>query len=102
MKGFNDLVETHSPEATEPSKNDVIDLPEFHVGVITLGAGQEIPPHPEPYAVFFYVVAGSGEFTGEDGSIELSAGDGLHLEHGERRGIQCTEPLTIVGFQEAH
>lgn len=102
MKAFPDLVETHSSDSDEPAKGDVLDSPEFHVGIVTLAAGQEIPPHPEPYAVFFYVVKGVGEFTGGDGSVELSEGDGLYVDHGERRGIRCIEPLTILGIQEAH
>ncbi len=102
MKPFPDLVEKRVVDPEKPTKNDIIDSPEFHVGIITLEAGQEIPPHPEPYAVFFYVLQGVGEFSGPDGRVELVNGDALYLEHGEIRGIRCTEPLTILGFQEAH
>lgn len=102
MKAFSNLVHERQSNPDEPTKNDIVDSPEFHVGIVTLAEGQEIPPHPEPYAVFFYVLQGAGEFTGRDGSVDLDQGDALHLEHGEPRGIRCTKALTILGIQEAH
>lgn len=102
MDRFRNLPEERIVNPDEPTKADIIDSPEFHVGIVSLAEGQEIPPHPEPYAVFFYVLKGTGVFTGGDGSVELSEGDALHLEHGEVRGIRCTDPLTILGVQEAH
>ncbi|MBS3761049.1 cupin domain-containing protein [Halodesulfurarchaeum sp.] len=102
MKPFSDIVETYSAETAKPTKNDIIDSTEFHVGIVTIEAGREIRPHPEPYAVFFFILGGAGEFTGEDGTIELSEGDGVFLDHNEQRGIRCTESLTILGIQEAH
>ncbi|MFW5905810.1 MAG: cupin domain-containing protein [archaeon] len=102
MNPFHDLIETYKSNSAEPTKNDVIDSPAFHVGIVTLAAGQEILPHPEPYTVFFYVLEGAGTFTGGDETIELAEGDGLYLDHGERRGIRCSEPLTILGIQGAH
>lgn len=102
MRPFPDLVDETQSDTVEPTKNDIIDSKEFHVGIVSIPKGQEIPPHPEPYAVFFYVLQGAGEFTGKGGSVELGEGDALYLEHGERRGIRCTEPLTILGIQEAH
>lgn len=102
MKPFPALVDMYESDADEPTKADVLDAEEFHVGIVTMAAGEEIPPHPEPYAVFFFVLRGSGEFTGDDGTIELGVGDGLYLDHGERRGIRCTESLTNLGVQEAY
>lgn len=102
MDRFSNLPQTRIDTADEPDKTDIIDAPEFHVGIVSLEQGQEIPPHPEPYAVFFYVLKGAGVFTGEEGSVALAEGDALHLKHGETRGIRCTESLIILGVQEAH
>lgn len=102
MQPFPDLVDEKQSDPVEPTKNDIIDSKEFHVGVVRIPKGQEIPPHPEPYAVFFYVLQGAGEFTGREGTVELTEGDALYLEHGEQRGIRCIESLTILGIQEAH
>lgn len=52
--------------------------------------------------MFFYVLEGAGAFTTSEGTVELTAGDGLYLESGERRGIRCTDVLTVLGVQEAH
>lgn len=102
MKTYPNLASEHESIGEEPTKQDIIDSAEFHVGIVTMEAGQEIPPHPEPYSVFFYVLQGAGEFTGQDDSAKLGEGDAMHLEHGERRGIRCIEHLTILGIQEAH
>lgn len=102
MRSFPAVATEGQSNPIEPTKNDIIDSSEFHVGIVTLANGQEIPPHPEPYAVFFHVLEGTGIFTGQDGTVTLEEGDGLYLEHGEKRGIRCTEGLTILGIQEAH
>lgn len=101
MKPFPSLGEVES-DTDEPTKVDIIDSEAFHVGIVTMAAGEEIPPHSEPYAVFFYLVQGAGEFTGRDGTTHLREGDGLYLEHGEPRGIRSTDSLTLLGIQEAH
>ena len=101
MKPFPNLEAERIPEPDEPKKNDIVDSTGFDVGIVGLERNQEIAPHPEPYAVFFYILEGAGEFTGGDGTVDLEAGDGLYLEPGERRGIRCTEPLSILGIRGA-
>lgn len=99
---YKDLVQLRDSPSDGPTKKDVLTTDAFAIGLVTLDAGQVIEPHPEPYAVFFYVLDGAGEFTTSEGTVDLTGGDGLYLEPGERRGIQCDEPLTILGVQEAH
>lgn len=99
---YKDLAENRDSPSDGPTKKDVLTTDEFTIGLVTLDAGQVIDPHPEPYAMFFYVLDGAGEFTTSEGTVELTDDDAVYLEPGERRGIQCDEPLTILGVQEAH
>lgn len=99
---FDDLARHRHSPTEGPTKTDVLEAETFTIGIVSLDAGQEIDPHPEPYEVFFFVLDGAGEFATGEGRVELRNGDALYLESGERRGIRCTEPLTIVGMQEAH
>lgn len=99
---FKNLVNNRVSPTDGPTKKDLLTADEFTIALVSLDDGQEIEPHPEPYAVFFFVLEGAGEFTTDEGTVELTDGDGLYLESGERRGIQCEEPLTILGVQEAH
>lgn len=102
MTTFRDLITEREQASDGPTKKDVLTSEEFNVALVSLEADQEIAPHPEPYAVFFYVLEGTGVFTTGDGTVELEHGDALHLEPGEERGILCLDPLTILGIQEAH
>ena len=97
--GFQDVAGHRLPPTDGPTKNELLVDGEFNVGVISLDGGQEIEPHPEAYAVFFYVLEGTGVFSTGDGTLELTAGDGLYLDPGERRGIRCLDPLTILGIR---
>ena len=99
---YKNLVADRAPPTDGPTKKDILAADEFTVGLVSLDKGQEIEPHPEPYAVFFFVLEGAGEFTTSQGTVELTVGDALYLDSGERRGIRCEEPLTILGLQEAH
>jgi quercetin dioxygenase-like cupin family protein len=99
---YTNLVDNRVPPTDGLTKEDILTAEAFTIGLISLDIGQEIEPHPEPYEVFFFVLEGTGEFTTSEGTVELTDGDALYLESGERRGIRCTAPLTILGVQEAH
>lgn len=102
MTAYTDLAEYRAVPADGPTKTDVLDADEFTIGLVTMAQGQTIESHPEPYEVFFFVIQGAGEFTTGEGIVDLGEGDALHLETGERRGIRCTDPLTILAVQEPH
>lgn len=85
-----------------PVKTDVLTSEKFNVAVVRLEASQEIPPHPEPYAVFFLVLEGEGVFTSRGGSFVLGEGGGIFIQKGEVRGIRCVERMTILGVQDGH
>lgn len=99
---YKDLVQLRDSPSDGPTKRDVLTTDEFTIGLVTLDSEQLIEPHPEPYAVFFYVLEGTGEFTTGEETVDLTDGDALYLESGERRGIRCDDPLTILGVQEPH
>ena len=83
------------------TKNDVFKGKHFHVVVICLDDGYEIPPHHEPYDVFFYVVSGKGVFTAGEKRWGAQPGSMIFTPTGIR-GIKCLERLTVVGVQEPH
>ena len=86
----------------KPVKKDIIKSEMFNIGLVSLKKGQEITPHPEPYAVFFLVLEGSGIFTSEKGKFKMKKNDGLYLKVNEIRGIKCFADLLISGVQDGH
>ncbi len=90
------------PEGLGAVKKDLLKTGSFNVALICLEAGQEIPPHPEPYAVCFYVIAGRGAFTVGNEQFELASGKMIFAQANEVRGIQSKERLTLLGIQDAH
>ncbi|TKJ25051.1 MAG: hypothetical protein CEE42_08975 [Promethearchaeota archaeon Loki_b31] len=74
----------------------------FNIVRICLEKGLEIEPHPEPYAVFFLVLDGSGIFTNKAGEFKLKKNDFIFIEADEIRGIKCLENLVVLGVQDGH
>jgi len=85
-----------------PNKEDVLKTNNFNIVIVCLEKGQEIKPHPEPYAVFFFVIEGKGVFTSKDEETELSKGDSIFMASNTIRGIKCIEKLNIFGVQDGH
>ena len=82
-------------------KKDVFKGKHFNIVVVCLDSGHEIPPHDEPYDVFFYVISGKGIFTA--GKKQWQSGPGsMFFAPAGTRGIKCFERLTILGIQEPH
>ena len=74
----------------------------FNIVRVCLEKGLEIEPHPEPYAVFFLVLEGSGIFTNKAGEFELKKNDFIFIKADEIRGIKCLENLIVLGVQDGH
>ena len=74
----------------------------FNIVRVCLEEGLEIEPHPEPYAVFFLVLDGSGIFTKNVGEFKLKKNDYIFIEAEEVRGIKCHENLVVLGVQDGH
>ncbi len=83
-------------------KEDILKSENFNIVIVGLEKNQEIKPHPEPYAVFFFVMEGKGIFTNGDRETELNKGDSIFMSSDEIRGIKCIETLTILGVQDGH
>jgi len=87
--------------AGDKSKKALFKGKHFNVAVICLDSGYEIPPHDEPYDVFFYVVSGKGIFTAGQKQWATGTGSMVFAPAGVR-GIKCTERLTVLGIQQPH
>jgi quercetin dioxygenase-like cupin family protein len=86
----------------KPVKKDILNSKNFNVVIVCLEKDQEIKPHPEPYAVFFFVLEGKGLFTSLEGSVELSKQSCISIGADEIRGIKCIENLVVLGVQDGH
>ena len=85
-----------------PVKTDILKSAKFNIVLVCLETNQEIPPHPEPYGVFFLVLEGEGVFTNSDGSFELRRGSAIFMKKDEIRGIKCLDRMVILGVQDGH
>ena len=95
---ISDFIEFVTGDRT---KKDVFRGKHFNIAVICLDGGHEIPPHDEPYDVFFYVVSGRGIFTAGKKQWPAQPGSMVFAPIGIR-GIKCLERMTILGIQEPH
>jgi len=86
----------------KPCKEDILKSDKFNIVIVGLEKNQEIKPHPEPYAVFFFILEGRGIFTGEEGEKELNKGDSIFMDSDKIRGIKCIDKLSILGVQDGH
>ena len=85
----------------DKAKKDVLKGKHFNIVVICVDSGYEIPPHDEPYDVFFYVVSGKGVFTAGTKQWDAEPGSMIFAPAGVR-GIKCISQLTVLGIQEPH
>lgn len=95
-----DLLNIAECSPDNPVKKDLIRMRGSNIVVVCLEAGQEIPPHPEPYAVVFVVLQGEGVIT--SGSVRYSVKP-LHLVSVEKdrdRGIRCDQRMVILGIRD--
>ena len=81
---------------------DLLKTSNFNVALICLEAVQEIPPHPEPYGVCFYVINGKGAFNVGNKHVELTSGKMIFAPANEVRGILSIERLTLLGIHDSH
>jgi quercetin dioxygenase-like cupin family protein len=98
----DDVLSSRRFSAEGPVKTDLLRSTMFNVVVVCLETGQEIPPHPEPYAVFFLVLEGEGLFTTGKDSFRLRSGSGIFIERDGVRGIRCLDRMSVLGVQEGH
>jgi len=95
-----DLLKEAEFSANSPVKKDLLKTAGSNIVLICLETGQEIPPHPEPYAVVFVVLQGEGFITS---GIVVHPVKPLHLvsmRKDENRGIRCTQRMIILGIRD--
>jgi quercetin dioxygenase-like cupin family protein len=95
-----DLLEVAECSPDGPVKKDLIKTAGSNIVLVCLEAGQEIPPHPEPYAVVFVVLLGEGVIT--SGSIRHHV-QPMHLVSvgkDENRGIRCDQRMILLGIRD--
>ncbi len=102
MRKIDDILSFQNFSGERPNKTDILKSENFNVVLVCFETGQEIPPHPEPYAVFFLVLKGRGLFTNREGSFELGEQSSIFIEKDEPRGIKSLEKLTVLGIQDGH
>jgi quercetin dioxygenase-like cupin family protein len=83
-------------------KIELLKCSAFNAVQICFEAGQEIPPHVEPYAVLFYVIEGAGVITTDDGAWTVNPGDMIFVQRDAARGIAARTRMRILGVQEPH
>ena len=98
----DDVLSLREFSAKGPVKTDVLRSEKFNVVLVCLETNHEIPPHPEPYAVFFLVLEGEGVFTSSEGSFQLRRGSGIFIERDGIRGIKCLDRMSVLGVQDGH
>jgi quercetin dioxygenase-like cupin family protein len=97
--GFMDLLSLAEFSLEGPVKKDLLKTAGSNIVLVCLEEGQEIAPHPEPYAVVFVVLEGEGTIT--SGSIGHPVNP-LHLVSvgkDEDRGIRCDKRMVILGIR---
>lgn len=85
-----------------PVKTDILKSKKFNIVLVCLEKNQNIPPHPEPYAVFFLVLEGKGIFTKGKKCFELEKDSSIYISTDEPRGIKALDKLIILGVQDGH
>jgi len=84
----------------EPVKKDLLKTTGSNIVVICLEAGQEIPPHPEPYAVVFVVLLGEGVITAGNVRHPVQPLHLVSIRKDENRGIQSDQRMLILGIRD--
>jgi quercetin dioxygenase-like cupin family protein len=95
-----DLLTVTEFSATGPVKKDLMKTAGSNIVLVCLETGQEIPPHPEPYAVVFVVLQGEGVIT--SGAVEhpVRPQHLVSVKKDENRGIRCNQKMVILGIRE--
>jgi quercetin dioxygenase-like cupin family protein len=86
--------------ADGPQPQILLDSDKFKVVLVGLNAGQKIPQHPAPSAVY-HVLEGSGWILVADERIAVEAGATVVVPEGELRGFEARTRLAFIGSRGA-
>jgi quercetin dioxygenase-like cupin family protein len=98
-KDLQDLIEY---SRTTRVVKDVLMTDWFNVVLVCLEAGQEIQPHPEPYAVLFHVIKGEGTITAGTERYDVKPNHVIFVPKDGIRGIAPRTRMSLVGIQQPH
>ncbi len=101
-KVWENIISEISTRDEKIYKKDLFKTENFNVVLVHLEKDGEILPHPESYAVFFYVLEGSGIFTRSQEEYPLKKGSSIYYKKNEIRGIKSKKRLILLGIQEPH
>lgn len=99
MKKFENLTEVESLFPQKLVKKEILARKNMRILLIKMTKDQEIKPHPEKYAVFFFIIEGSAIFTTGEGETKITKNEALYLDSNEMRGIKPLENLILLGVQ---
>jgi len=83
-----------------PLKKDLIRMKGSNIVLVCLQAGQEIAPHPEPYAVVFVVLQGEGVITAGSARHPVKPLHLVSVGKDENRGVQCDQRMMLLGIRD--
>ncbi|HPX73019.1 MAG: hypothetical protein BWY93_00932 [Euryarchaeota archaeon ADurb.BinA087] len=83
-----------------PVKKDLIKMSGSNIVLVCLETGQEIPPHPEPYAVVFVVLQGEGVITAGKVRHRVKPLHLVSVEKDQDRGIRCDQRMVLLGIRD--
>lgn len=95
-----DLLKEAECSSHGPVKKDLLKTTDSNIVLICLETGQEIPPHPEPYAVVFVVLQGEGVITTGKSRHPVRSMHLIPVGKDEDRGIRCDQRMVILGIRE--
>ena len=96
---LNDTIEYNS---TMRIKKDILATDWFNVALICLENEQDIPPHPEPYAVMFHIIEGEGTITVGSKKYDVMPGHIIFVPKDSVRGIAPRTRMSLLGIQQPH
>ncbi|TXT63312.1 MAG: hypothetical protein BAJALOKI3v1_390005 [Promethearchaeota archaeon] len=99
MKKFENLIDSEGSVEGKINKIDIIKERNIKIAIIKIAKDQEIVPHPENYAVFFFIIQGSAIFTTGNGTYKIIKNKAIYYDPNEIRGIKPLEDSILLGIQ---
>lgn len=79
-----------------PSPTTLMETPHLKAVLVGLRAGQAIPRHPSPEAIYHFL-KGSGTMTVDDESYTVGPGATVVVPDGSQRGITADSDIVFIG-----
>jgi quercetin dioxygenase-like cupin family protein len=95
-----DLLDAAEFSREGPVKKDLVSTAGSNIVLVCLEDGQEILPHPEPYAVVFVVLQGEGTITAGDVGHPVTPLQLVSIKKDEDRGIRCVRRMVLLGIRD--